>query len=795
MNRAQIHIPDCPYKGLMPYSEEDAPFFFGREAEKEIIIANLNASRLTLLYGPSGVGKSSVLRAGVSHDLREIAQQNLRRHRTPEFAIVVFNSWRDDPITGLVNRVKDSVALALNVKELEPLQSSGSLVEILEAWTRRLGGDLLIVLDQFEEYFLYHPQERGEGTFDFEFPRAVNRRDLRVSFLISIRDDSLAKLDRFKGRIPNLFDNYLRIEHLGLEAGKTAIEKPVERYNNLRVQEEQKISVEPELVEAVLEQVRTGQVSLSDAGKGVVTTDTSLSAHKVQIETPYLQLVLTRLWEEEKQSRSHVLRRTTLRDLGGAESIVRTHVDSVMDALSQMDQEAAARVFYHLVTPGGTKIAHTLTDLADFVGLQENQLKSLLDTLSSTATRILRPVAPPPDKPDTLRYEVFHDVLALAILDWQARYVQARERVEAEERATIEASEQERETSRQRELAHAQALAKEQRLRAEEQAKIARRFRRLTAALAIVFLMTILLAVTALSQRLAAKQQAKVTEQCLEEAEKARAKAEEQEQFALGRKKYIDRIKKTVVTNSIGMKLVYIPPGSFKMGSSRSAVQLAREYDRKERYFTDEFPQHQVHISEGFWMGQTEVSQGQYKSVMNAQPWSGKQYVREFANNPAVYVTWDEAAEFCTKLSQQEGEIYRLPTEAEWEYACRAGTTTRFSFGDSDSSLDDYAWFHDNAYAVDQRYAHPVGQKKPNPWSLYDMHGNVWEWCSDCYEHDYYSKSPSVDPKGPPRGAYRSLRGGSWSYLVVNLRCSVRVGYVPVLRGNAIGFRVVRSQL
>ncbi|UCE99909.1 MAG: SUMF1/EgtB/PvdO family nonheme iron enzyme, partial [Planctomycetota bacterium] len=125
-----------------------------------------------------------------------------------------------------------------------------------------------------------------------------------------------------------------------------------------------------------------------------------------------------------------------------------------------------------------------------------------------------------------------------------------------------------------------------------------------------------------------------------------------------------------VTTNSIGMKLVYIPTGSFMMGSNESAVELAREYNDKEEYYTDEFPQHQVRITEGFWMGQTEVTQGQYKSVMNAQPWSREDKVQEDANNPAVYVTWDAIAEFCRKLSQQEGKTYRLPTEAEWEYAC-----------------------------------------------------------------------------------------------------------------------------
>ncbi len=483
MSGANIRIPDCPYKGLMPYSEEDAPFFFGREAEKEIINANLIASRLTLMYGPSGVGKSSVLRAGVSHDLREISLQSLSERGAPEFAVVVFNSWRDDPILGLLNQVRDSVALALNVKEPEPIQQSGTLVEALDAWTKRISGDILIILDQFEEYFLYHPQEDGQGTFAFEFPRVVNRRDLRVSFLISIRDDSLAKLDRFKGRIPNLFDNYLRIDHLRYEAGKAAIEKPVERYNNLRGQKQQAVSVEPELVEAVLEQIRTGQVSLSEGGKGFVTSDSSVGPEEVRIETPYLQLVMNRLWEKDKRSGSHSLRRSTLKDLGGAKNIVLKHVDNVMKALPPQYQEAASRVFYHLVTPGGTKIAHTIADLAKFAKLQESQLSPLLDKLARPTARILRPVAPPSDKPKTLRYEVFHDVLAVAILVWRARYVQAKKQKFIDEKQK-EKHQQEIEAERER--------AEQAQLLAEEKARSARRRLIMLAALAVMFVVAVL---------------------------------------------------------------------------------------------------------------------------------------------------------------------------------------------------------------------------------------------------------------------------------------------------------------
>ncbi|MCP4263931.1 MAG: formylglycine-generating enzyme family protein [Planctomycetes bacterium] len=238
------------------------------------------------------------------------------------------------------------------------------------------------------------------------------------------------------------------------------------------------------------------------------------------------------------------------------------------------------------------------------------------------------------------------------------------------------------------------------------------------------------------------------------------------------------------------MKLVYIPAGSFMMGSGFSAAQLPKKY----RVGESQFLQHQVRISKGFWMGQTEVTQSQYKSVMNAESWSGMIFVQESANNPAVYVSWDDAVEFCRMLSQQEGKTYRLPTEAEWEYACRAGTTTRFSFGDSDSSLSDYAWFNDNTNQLGQIYAHPVGQKKPNPWDLYDMHGNVWEWCSDWYNKDYYSNSPNAEPKGPPSGRHRSMRGGSWFNDEYGLRCSVRSSHYPDNRYYYIGFRVVRSQ-
>jgi Novel STAND NTPase 1 len=412
--------PAAPYIGLMPYAEKDAPLFFSREAEREIITANLIASRLTLLYRASGVGKSSVLHAGVAYHLRQLAQQHLAEHGTPEFVVVVFSAWRDDPLVGLADGIRDAVANALNVHTLESVPPSRSFTQTLQAWLERVDGDLLIILDQFEEYFLYHPQEDGEGTFAIEFPRAVNRPDLRANFLVSIREDSLAKLDRFKGRIPNLFDNYLRIEHLDREAARMAIENPIERYNRLQVTDEQRVSIEAALVEAVLDQLRTGQVMLGESGGGIVKGEKA----ETRIETPYLQLVMTRLWNEEMRTGSHVLRLETLNRLGGAERIVKTHLDMTMSALPPNEEDIAARVFHYLVTPSGTKIAHSVRDLAEYAKLPETRLAPVLEKLSGTAIRILCPVAPPAGLPVALRYEIFHDVLAPAIMDWRARYNQ-----------------------------------------------------------------------------------------------------------------------------------------------------------------------------------------------------------------------------------------------------------------------------------------------------------------------------------------------------------------------------------
>jgi formylglycine-generating enzyme required for sulfatase activity len=233
------------------------------------------------------------------------------------------------------------------------------------------------------------------------------------------------------------------------------------------------------------------------------------------------------------------------------------------------------------------------------------------------------------------------------------------------------------------------------------------------------------------------------------------------------------------------MLLVPIPAGNFLMGSPES------EADRE-----DDETQHKVTISKAFYMQATEVTQGQWKAVMGTEPWKGKEYskyVKEGANYPAEYVSWNDAVAYCKKLSEKEGKTYRLPTEAEWEYACRAGTKTTWSFGNDEKALDSYAWYRENAWDIHERYAHQVGLKTPNAFGLYDMHGNVYEWCHDYYGAYYCKQSPEKDPMGPESGSFRVLRGGSWGLTSRFARSADRIEFEADFRISSFGFRLVRE--
>jgi len=417
-----------PYQGLQPFAEQDAEWFFGRDTERTILVANLLAARLTLVYGESGVGKSSILRAGVVHHLR--GQERAEgAEETPRLLVAYVNRWSGDPVARLLDRIGEEVARAFGEEATEQLAPPGRLAAWLAAWTARWNLDLLVILDQFEEYFLYHPDDEGEGSFAVEFPQAVNRSDLPVSFLVAIREDALAKLDRFKGSVPNLFENYVRIRHLHASRAEAAVVGPLRRLSE-RSPDEEPWTAEPELVRRVLEGVQVGRVVLASVGRGTAAEPARKPATDPPIEAPYLQMVLARLWAEETAKGSRRLRLATLEALGGPQRIIRAHLDEALDRLPAGEREVAARVFHHLVTPSGTKVAHTATDLAGYAGLPADQVRSVLEGLSASGVRVLRTVAAPPGQDGESRYEIFHDVLAPAILAWRANW-QARRQAQA----------------------------------------------------------------------------------------------------------------------------------------------------------------------------------------------------------------------------------------------------------------------------------------------------------------------------------------------------------------------------
>ena len=387
--------PASPYKGLAAFddSEVDALLFFGRESDREAIVSNLLAGRLTVLYGPSGVGKSSLLRAGVARRLRALGGA----------AVVVHDAWAEDPVGGIVASVREACP------ELGP---TVGLVDTVAAAAQQ-AGEAYLLLDQFEEYFLYHG---ADGPLGEALQDLLRRPGLRVNVLIALRGDALAELDALTTLVPGLYDNLLRLDRLDRRAGRAAIVGPLERYSELAGAS---YSAETELIEAVLDEVAAGRVDFSGAAEGSVERD--------RIEAPYLQLVLERLWSEESAAGSNELRLETLRRLGGAQPIVRDHVYGTLDRLTPAEHDSAASVVRQLVTPSGAKISQTAADLAEYSRLDEAALRPLLETL--VRERVVRGV----DGIDggSTRYEIFHDVLAEPLLAWRAGYELERERVTA----------------------------------------------------------------------------------------------------------------------------------------------------------------------------------------------------------------------------------------------------------------------------------------------------------------------------------------------------------------------------
>lgn len=233
-----------------------------------------------------------------------------------------------------------------------------------------------------------------------------------------------------------------------------------------------------------------------------------------------------------------------------------------------------------------------------------------------------------------------------------------------------------------------------------------------------------------------------------------------------------------------GIEFVWIPPGVFSMGSAKTSEEIRDIYGGDAAWYTGEHPLHTVTISQGFWMGRFEVSQAQWRAVMGDNP-----SAHTGESLPVESLSWDDCQAFFSILNAKETGTFRLPSEAEWEYACRAGSTTEYFFGDDMANLGGYAWY----FANSDYETHPVGTKTPNAWGLYDMHGNVWEWVQDYYGSEYYAQSPGEDPHGPETGAYRVLRGGTCKRTEPKCRSAFRSWNAPGFPTFDQGFRVCRE--
>jgi formylglycine-generating enzyme required for sulfatase activity len=263
--------------------------------------------------------------------------------------------------------------------------------------------------------------------------------------------------------------------------------------------------------------------------------------------------------------------------------------------------------------------------------------------------------------------------------------------------------------------------------------------------------------------------------------------------------------------NRLTMKLVWCPPGFVTMEQVERAAEPSTRDDEADEDNTKDKPARptiekitpvKVLVTRGYWLGQFEVTQSEWKQIMATEPWKGDRWVKEGDDYPAADISWDDAVDFCRKMTEQErraGRLsndweYTLPTEAQWERACRARTETRFSFGDDESKLGEYAWLEDNAGNAGEPYAHRVGQKKANPWGVYDMHGNVREWCRDCYaERLPGGRDPDAQADAKGAGPFRVFRGGSWADSAAFCRSAERFRDSPSDRSNVLGFRIALS--
>ena len=454
-----------PFQGLQPFAERDALYFAGRANDVQVIISALHGSKLTVFYGESGVGKTSVIRAGVLPELKEseprIAALLFRDWQVPGFQVdlrkaiiaslhATINRLRGDRGEIAFDALEKAFCAAMRESKdsppltIEALYRDIPLDRFMSECCAAVNGRLFFIFDQFEEYFLNNPPGSPDAEFDSAFARAVNSPDVAASFLLSLREDALAKLDRLRGRIPRLFGNMLRLEHLDRASIEEAIRKPIAAYKS---PDGRTVTIDKDLVETLVEQVREDRVSFTEEEKEA-SAYAATNPEELKYKGLFLQVVLGRLWNKASASSENDVRltRQQLRDLAKGKRndetetmfIVRTYFEDTMGRLLPAEKRLASRVLRFLVRPGGQKKSRSVAQLAEDAGLDSKDPK-----VTQTLTELVEKLANDDQEFKLLarvntgrsvEYSLRHDVMGMAIVDWsnreRAKFAAARRRKE-----------------------------------------------------------------------------------------------------------------------------------------------------------------------------------------------------------------------------------------------------------------------------------------------------------------------------------------------------------------------------
>ena len=707
---------ECPYVGLEPFQPAYAAYFFGRRFDSRVLADHVRSRRTTVLFGASGVGKSSVINVGLPAALAAGVP----------WTVVCLRNWQN--LEDLEQAAVDAVIAALAPEERPRTSRTHKLrFAPLITWAiRATKRPLLLILDQFEEYFLYRDRDRMRET-EALLGTLSEKRNLPLHLLFALRDDGLYRLDELRAFVPSILSTMMELGHLDDDGIKDAIEGPINRYNKEYRSDSTPIVVDPGLAPSLIRQLKESDASMGLRRAGMQQRDF--------IELPYLQLALTKLWNAEGGAEATAIRESTLDRLGGVGRIIRDHVDTMMGKLAAREQALCAKMFDRLVTSIGGKVAYPTKALAapEVIGenVSEQAVDAILNKLAKEA-RILKPIVTANGLPG---YEIFHDVLGLPVLEWRRNF---------------------------------------------ERKAASARLRRVRA-LVYVLIAVIVGLVGWFNQKFIKTQWyafSQVRPYVLTGAAERALKP-------------ADSFKECTDCP----KLIVVPMGTFSMGSPP---------DEKGRDPNEGGPPHQVVFARPLAISEFEITFAQWDNCVaygdcpsSIHPhWTeGLKPVSSWDEIPVINVSWDDVKAYVAWLSKMTGKHYRLLTEAEWEYAARARSTTAYFWG-NDIKKDGKPMANCagcGSIPWEGKRATPVGQFPANDFGMHDMSGNVWEWVEDCYVPNYDQAPADGSARMDGDCNLRVARGGSWGTTPADVRSARRIPLPTSFRLYSVGLRVART--